>query len=229
MKIAIIAITTLFILFPDISEARHFYIKPDSTGDAINIQAGIDSCSSGDTVLVAAGIFRGEGNRDIDFKGKEILVIAENWYDPIVTDSTIINCEGSFNECHRGFYFHSGENNSSILKGFIIENGAAWGSLGGGGIACDSSSSPIIRNNTIRYCEAFRGSAIDCNNSSPEISNNRIYNNCDIKGSGGAIYCFSSSSLLINNKIFNNCSAYWIGGIECSLLWTPKTGQYVKV
>ena len=221
MRIAIIALATLLILFPNISEARHYYIKPDSTGDAINIQAGIDSCSHGDTVLVAPGIFRGDGNRDIDFKGKQILVIAEKWHDPAVTDSTIIDCEGSYPEYHRGFYFHSGEDCSSILKGFIIENGANWSSLGGGGIACDSSSSPTILNNTMRYCKALRGSAIACANASPEIINNIIYRNGDRTAYAAAIDFDSSSALLQRNEIVGNITAAGSGGIicySCSLL-----------
>ena len=110
-------------MFPITSVAGIWYVMPDSTGEVINIQAGIDSCLVGDTVLVAPGIFRGDGNRDLDFKGKTIVVLSECRYDTTVTDSTVINCEGSCTDRHRGFYFHSGETSESILEGFVIING----------------------------------------------------------------------------------------------------------
>jgi hypothetical protein len=278
---------------------RIWYVKPDSTGQAIHIQAGIDSCGYGDTVLVAPGIFRGDGNRDLDFKGKPIVVLAESRYDTTITDSTVIDCEGSYENCHRGFYFHSGETNASILEGLVITGGysrscggeitwgldckgkpivvmsadqfgslimeldcgerhrrlcfrseeahasildksampadrtnfheedraieyfgnefawdldvnglMAWDAEGsGGGILCDSSSSPTITHNTIRNCWAVVGGGICCKASSPTITHNNIDSN-HAASAGCGIYCTSSSPLLAFNKI-HNVYDYW--------------------
>ncbi len=38
------------------------------------IQAAIDDCDDGDVVIIAEGTYRGNGNRDIDFRGKAITV-----------------------------------------------------------------------------------------------------------------------------------------------------------
>lgn len=65
--------------------------------DYPTIQAALDASTDGDTVLVAPGIYTGEGNRDIDFKGKAITVKSEK--DP---QTCIIDCQGTEDEQHRG-------------------------------------------------------------------------------------------------------------------------------
>jgi hypothetical protein len=43
--------------------------------DSTTIQGGINGAVDGDTVMVADGTYTGEGNRDIDFTGKAIVMI----------------------------------------------------------------------------------------------------------------------------------------------------------
>jgi len=100
-------------------------------------------------VLVADGTYTGAGNKNLDFKGKAITVQSENG-----PDHTVIDCEGD----GRGFFFHSGETQSSVLDGFTITNGQA---ALGGGILC--SSSPTIMNCRIIGNEAeSAGGGIYC-------------------------------------------------------------------
>jgi len=94
--------------------------------DQPTIQDGIDAASNGDTVLVAADTYTGDGNKNLDFGGKAITVRSENG-----PETCIIDCEGS----GRGFHFHSGENPNSVVDGFKIINGNP-GYLGSGGGIC---------------------------------------------------------------------------------------------
>ena len=87
-------------------------------GPKKTIQAGLDVTVSGwgYTVLVADGIYYGEGNRDINFAGKSVLLKSENG-----PERTTIDCRG----LGRAFFFESGETVDSIVEGFSIINGDA--------------------------------------------------------------------------------------------------------
>ena len=107
------------------------------------IQAGIDAANNGDTVIISPGVYHGTGNWDIYFKGKAITVQSVEPENPTVVEGTVIDCN-ELNSCpwgpcpfsHRGFSFHNGEDENSILNGITIINGY---SHQGGGIQCFGS------------------------------------------------------------------------------------------
>jgi hypothetical protein len=53
---------------------RTWSIDPTGNGDAPTIQAAVDQAVSGDTILLAPGTYTGDGNRDIDFRGKQLVL-----------------------------------------------------------------------------------------------------------------------------------------------------------
>jgi len=147
------------------------------------IQDGINAAGDGTTVIVAQGTYRGNGNQDIDFKGKAINVRSTDPNNPDIVATTVIECQRN----GRGFYFHSGEKPDSVINGFTISNGdLVW---------------PM----------ELMGSGIYCNDSSPTISN-CVITSCGSAGNtrGGGIYCRNSSSMIINCAMTNN--AGWLGG-----------------
>ena len=162
-------------------------------GDYPTIQAGINAAVNRDTVLVADGVYSGVGNRDIDYLGKAILVTSENG-----PGTCIIDCSGL--EPYVGFFFHQGEDSTSILDGITIMNANS------SGIYCTTGSSPLITNCIIMNCHP--GIKL-YTQSAPIIDNCFIYQN---QGSfGGGISCWSGTPTIRNSYIVGNMAGYGAG------------------
>ena len=172
--------------------------SPEHPFDAI--QEAIDYAVDGETVIVLAGSYIGDGNCDLDFKGKAITLRSQNG-----PSECIIECEGS----GRGFIFQSGEGQDSVLKGFTITGGEADR---GGGIYCMNGSNPTITNCTFRGNSAYGslgrlpkayGGGICCQSSNPIITNCTFHGNLAVD-QGGSIYCEDSSPTLTNCIFWGN-------------------------
>ena len=174
--------------------------------DYLTIQAAIDDSNDGDTVLVAPGTYTGDCNRDLDFKGKAITVKSDDGYE-----TCIIDCQGSEDEPHRGFFFHSGEDANSVLQGFTIANG--YESLGGG-IYCHEAS-PYIKDCLITANTVFYdGGGISCYSSNSTIVGCFIVNNEAYSGGGISTWGQDILIKLINCFIIGN-NAEGGGGVLC--------------
>ena len=168
--------------------------------DEPTIQAGIDAASDGDTILVADGTYVGSGNKDLDFNGKAITVESQNG-----AENCVIDCEDD----GRGFYFHSGETESSVVSGFTITNGqAGWG----GGIRC-SSSPTIINCRIISNTAENSGGGLFCALRSCTITNCIIIGNT--APSGGGIYCSYARPQITNCTLTGNAALYLQGQQIC--------------
>lgn len=176
-------------------------------GDYPTIQAGIDAAIDGDTVLIADGTYSGNGNYDIDFKGKAIEVSSVNG-----PGSCVVDCQNQ----GRGFYFHNGEGENSVLSGITIQNGYVKDNYGGGGILCLNSSSPTITNCSISRNTADgngNGGGMVCYDmSSPTLVDCIITSNSAAGPFGGGGLCVWDSRLTITNCIISDNTANWEGG-----------------
>ena len=175
--------------------ANVWYVKADGTGDVPTIQDAIYTSGNGDTVLVAPGTYTGTGNRELDFLGKAIIVMAESSYDSTVTNPSIIYCQD-----HKAFYFHTNEDITSIVDGFEIEAG-----FGVAGIQCVFSS-PTIRNNWIHGSRW----AVDTDSSNVIVENNVITNLLGMVTEG--IKCSGGTPIIRNNTID-------LGNEDCTGIW----------
>ncbi len=174
----------------------------ESDADYTSIQAAIDEAYDGDTILVNDGIYPGT----IDFMGKSITVKSKNGYKHTILDGDGYGPVVSIT----AKTFGNSPISNPTLEGFTIKNGA--GDYGGG-IYCDTNTSPLITNNKIVDNSADFGGGIYCESkSSPTITQNIIAHNTALYH-GAGIYAEASGLILQNNTIFKNSAGENGGGI----------------
>ena len=140
-------------------------------------------------VLLADGVYRGEGNVNVDFRGKAITVRSLNG-----PQHTVVDCEFQ----GRGFRFAGGEDDSSVLNGLTIRNGSVEGESGGG-IACLNASPHIVNCILTGARTNSYGGGGSCHAASPTLLNCVIADNAAVFG--GGISCVGGSAPWIANSI----------------------------
>ena len=180
--------------------ARIITVDDNGPADFNSIQAAINDANNGDIITVQPGIYTGDGNRDIDFLGKVITVKSENG-----PENCIIDCDATYEDNHRGFYFVHNEGRDSVLDGLTITNAYIVVMCeGGAGIYIDGAS-PTINNCIITanmaellpesLCYCYGGAIYIGDGSYPLFTNCTIsYNSVGNWGRGGGIYFYYSAA-----------------------------------
>jgi hypothetical protein len=150
-----------------------------------DIQSAIDAAKDGDQIVVADDTYKGAGNTELRFKGKNITVISENG-----PENCIIDCE----ELYRGIVFDEHETAQAVLDGFTIRDAR---SSPGSGVKIVNSS-PTISNCWVEGCLSQgtdgtgQGGGLYCEAGSPLIRDCVFVGNAagsDVYGGqGGAVY-----------------------------------------
>ncbi len=158
--------------------AESYLLRADGTGDFATIVEAVEAASAGDIIELADGTYRGPGNRDVSFGGKEVTVRSQSG-DPF---SCVIDCEGSGLEPHQAFDFFGVGPDGAIIELYITGGYADMGgaikivdsaptiegcvffgnraSDGGGGIDCNWGAEPLIERCTFWANEAEYGGAV---------------------------------------------------------------------
>ena len=145
--------------------------------DYPNIQAGIDATVDGDTVVVADGLYTGEGNSEIDLKGKAIRVRSANGPEMCILEYS----EGN------GFIFQENESRMTLVEGLTLRGGDV-------GINCSPPASPVILNCRI---ESMHWTGILCTGYCYPLLADCMVTNC--AGNIGAMQFIAHGSGIVFN------------------------------
>lgn len=176
--------------------------------DYATIGAAMTAASNGDTVIVADGVYTGNGNRNLNFNGKAITVRSENGPENCIISCDLMNT--------RGFLFSTSENEQSILRGFTIRNGDM--PYAEGGAICCISASPVITECIFLENFALFGGAMHLANSNAIVSHCWFLNNTadhpepTIGAEGGGADCYNGGNPIFFNCLFNGNFAKSFGG-----------------
>jgi hypothetical protein len=212
-----------YALIPGITSATTWVVLPDSTGDAPTIQAGIDSSSAGDTVMVMSGIYR---EHDISIKSGVYLTSETGTAECVTIDADSLG---------RIFYCDQADSNTHMV-GFTAINGRADR---GGGMYFNTSDARVtdccFRYNCIcDTCLEIRGGGVYLDHGSP------VFTDCDFSynsvtdagmpahaydGDGGGVTARWDSPTFINCTFSHNSVVCMTsssgGGFSCSGSCSP--------
>jgi predicted outer membrane repeat protein len=159
--------------------------------DYTTIGEAVSAASEGDTILVYPGTYTGEDNHDLGGHGTNLVFLAHtDGRAPVIIDG---------GGTDRAFNFNSGQNATTVVHGFTIQNGYGQG---GSGIRI-TSSSPTIENCVFLNNHAFaRGGGIYVSASSSTIRDCVFRGNSAVTA-GGAIYSTFGSSTTITGCLMD--------------------------
>ena len=202
--------------------------------DMLSIQEAIETSSDGDLVLVSPGIYE----EQINFLDKNITLasLMYSGFESDLLEETILDGLGE----GPVITINGGQDQSSIVMGFVIENGSSIEA--GGGILIKNSSPTIsrniIRNNQAGNCGGSGGGLAILENSYAHIFANTIIDNmvsgdCDcVCYFGGGIYVDETSwpiiggSVTLGNVFKNNSADY---GMELYKSYSNDSSDWVPI
>ena len=143
------------------------------------IQEAIDAAETGATIVVLPGIY----TENLDFNGKDVVLMSLSSYDPAVTDLTYIDGDGIGSVVT----FNGQETSACVLRGFVLCNGYQPGA--GGGILGSGTQAGIDNCMIVGNIAGWGAGLCACDGA---ITNCLIINNAAFYDGGGLAVCDGS-------------------------------------
>lgn len=194
--------TGLALLLAIPTSAATYVVRPDGIGDYPTIQDAINAAVDADIIELTDGIFRGDGNRDIEYLGKEIIVRSQSGNE----STCIIDAEGTASEMHRGVLF-DGEGAGAVLEGVTVRGGYH---SAGAGVSVRNGGNPTITNCVIRANTGTGdGGGMRVYQSGVHTSSStaNTFEGCSFESNtavsvGAGVYCQETSNQLVKDCAF---------------------------
>lgn len=183
------------VLWGSLAQARTYVVNSGGTGDFPNIQAAINAAAPGDTVALADGVFTGNGNRDISFLGKAVVLRSLSG-NPA---GCVIDAQGSATGQHRVLAFTNAEGPGAVVDGVTARGGYY---APGGGIYVDANAGPTFHDCVITGNSLGGGMGVTTN-SYPTLVDCVISNNQG-RGIGNDSSPMTSSQVTVIHTLFQN-------------------------
>ena len=235
MRVSVFGVAAVLVLLAAGTAAADTYVvQPDGFGDYPTIQAAVNAAAHGDTIELADGTYRGDGNRDIVVPSVFLWIRGQSSSYMNCT----IDCDGGPGEEHRGFHFTGDVGSGDVqLKDIAIING--YTTSGGGGIWIEDAE-PEIMDCAVAFCTAVQrgggicltdyaaamitsclivnntadnGAGLAFHNSAATVSGCEIGDNV-ATGSGGGVYFESSAMVEISDSDITSNEAARGGGVH---------------
>ncbi len=180
-------------------------VDPNDPASFATIAEAVSAAANGDTVIVAAGVYRGAGNRDIAPGGKSLSLQGEGG-----AGRCVIDCEGQGS----AFVLDAGRP-GLVLDGFTITGGTG---LTGGTVRATSVGALTLLNCVLADNHTTGpGGAVDVRVRGGRV----VFSNCAFRDNtatyGGAVYIEGSAELLLEDCLFVGNKAQYDGGGLCTL------------
>ncbi len=175
-------------------------------GPKATIQAAVNVANSNDEIIIAPGLYKGHGNRDISIENKVLTIRSENGLG-----SVTIDCEGTSQASHHGFNIYN-VTSQMVLEGIIVINGRG---LRGGGVHCINSDLKIT------HC-IFSGHIMNSGGAIYSSGSDVVIDRCGIWGnqslySGGGVDSWFSRIKISNSVICGNRASDYGAGVSSSV------------
>lgn len=181
----------------------------DGNGTYEDLATAMAAAASGDTLLIAGGVYTGDRNVNLNFGNKSLTLIgSSNPATPVIIDAA-----QSGDIPIRLFTIAGGQDHETLIRYITFRNGnTGTGSSGedGGAIVLEGSS-PWFRDCRFENCTARRGGAVNSLGGSPRFQNCTFTNNTTSFGSmgyddggGSAVFVRIGAPLFLDCKFRGN-------------------------